>query len=478
MARQLPYSRVIDVIVSFKDRFPTIRATNTVLLLQPVAKAGKVDATIRTKVYYDADEVASDFSPTDEAYKAALRLFQRTDGVGVRQLKIAYRNPANAILSEIDAITAYDPNWLFLTHTKELNDTADQRALSDWAEARDVIFGGDSNDIDTESAAAVPDDTATVTMTIASPGVVTWTAHPLAVDDPVVFTTTGVLPTGLTAGVTYFVKTAPTANTFTVTDVVGGSAIVTTGTQSGTHTATKPNYGGSFAEYLESRQYEHSAAFYHTSADAYAAISALGYAAGRNFDNANFAEARAGRIDSGQAYSMKFVSMPGVPALEKTSAVVQAITGFVPSSGLDKSQGHLANAVVNIGGEVFLVEGTVGSGAFIDETHFAIWVKWRLQEQILGVLLNNARIPYDNNGVAFRCQAGIVPVMNIAQAAGLIADTIDDQGKYRRAYEIAPARVEDQTVARRRQRIGPPITVRFRYAGAIHYVTVNVIVTF
>jgi hypothetical protein len=38
--------------------------------------------------------------------------------------------------------------------------------------------------------------------------------------------------------------------------------------------------------------------------------------------------------------------------------------------------------------------------------------------------------------------------------------------------------VENVTAARRRQRIAPDIKVRFRYAGAIHFVTVNVIVTF
>jgi hypothetical protein len=78
----------------------------------------------------------------------------------------------------------------------------------------------------------------TVTITVATPGVVSWTAHGLAVDTAVVFTTTGALPTGLTAGTTYYVKTVLTADTFTVAATVGGAAIATSSTQSGTHTAT------------------------------------------------------------------------------------------------------------------------------------------------------------------------------------------------------------------------------------------------
>jgi hypothetical protein len=480
MPRQLPYSRVVDVVVSFKDRFPAIRALNTVLILQPVAKTGKVDATTRTKVYYDMDEVALDWSAGDEAYKAALRFFQRTDGVGVRQLKIGYYNPATAsIQTELDAIQAYDANWLFLTHTKELNDTAKQRDIAAWAEPRDVIFGGDTNDIDTESPGAIADVTGSFTVTIASPAVFTWTAHPLADGDPVRFTTSGALPTGLVAGQTYYVIAAGlTANTFQVSATVGGAAVVTTGTQSGTHTATKPNFGGCFAEFVESLTYRKTAAFYHTDPNSYLAVSALGYSAGRDFDRANFSEAAAGRIDSGQAYTMKFIDTPGVPAIDKPSATIQAITGFVPGSGNDPSQGHFGNTVVNIGGLTTLLEGATGSGNFVDEIHFGVWVKWRLQESIFGVLKNNARIPYDNNGVAFLCQAGIVPVMQSATAAGFVADIIADDGKYRRAYEIIPERVENVSAARRRQRIAPDIKVRFRYAGAIHYVTANVIVTF
>lgn len=77
---------------------------------------------------------------------------------------------------------------------------------------------------------------ATVTISNASPGVVTWTGHNIAADQPVVFTTTGALPTGLTAGTTYYVKTVLTVDTFTVAATVGGAAITTSSAGSGTHT--------------------------------------------------------------------------------------------------------------------------------------------------------------------------------------------------------------------------------------------------
>ena len=78
---------------------------------------------------------------------------------------------------------------------------------------------------------------ATVTITIAAPGVVTWTSHGLSVNDTIRFTTTGALPTGLAINTTYYVKEVLSANTFTVSASAGGAAITTSGTQSGTQTA-------------------------------------------------------------------------------------------------------------------------------------------------------------------------------------------------------------------------------------------------
>ena len=93
-------------------------------------------------------------------------------------------------------------------------------------------------DTDTEEVTIdLPYVASTVTISIAAPGVVTWTGHGLSVNDTIRFTTTGALPTGLAINITYYVKTILSANTFTVSASAGGAAITTSGTQSGTQTA-------------------------------------------------------------------------------------------------------------------------------------------------------------------------------------------------------------------------------------------------
>jgi len=72
----------------------------------------------------------------------------------------------------------------------------------------------------------------TVTMTIASPCVVTCNLG-LLDGTPITLSTTGALPTGLLPGTTYYVKYL-TASTFNLAATSGGAAINTSGTQSGT----------------------------------------------------------------------------------------------------------------------------------------------------------------------------------------------------------------------------------------------------
>lgn len=84
---------------------------------------------------------------------------------------------------------------------------------------------------------AVFPGSATVTISNASPAVVTWTAHGKSAGQYVEFTTTGALPTGLSVGVVYYVISAGLAtNTFEVSATSGGSAINTSSAGSGTHT--------------------------------------------------------------------------------------------------------------------------------------------------------------------------------------------------------------------------------------------------
>jgi len=84
--------------------------------------------------------------------------------------------------------------------------------------------------------------TSTVTISNASPGIVTWAAHGLNIASPVNFTTTGGLPTGLSVSTNYYVcSTSFAAGSFavatSVANALAGTCVNTSSAGSGTHTA-------------------------------------------------------------------------------------------------------------------------------------------------------------------------------------------------------------------------------------------------
>jgi hypothetical protein len=74
----------------------------------------------------------------------------------------------------------------------------------------------------------------TVTITIATPAVVTLAAHGWVAGQAIQFFTTGALPTGITAGIPYYVSaTGLAAGAFQFSATKGGASVNTSGTQSG-----------------------------------------------------------------------------------------------------------------------------------------------------------------------------------------------------------------------------------------------------
>jgi microcystin-dependent protein len=90
-----------------------------------------------------------------------------------------------------------------------------------------------------------PASLGTATITIAAPSVITRANHGLATGQIVYFTTTGALPTGITANTRYWVNTL-TTSTFrlstSLANALAGTSITTSGTQSGTHTVFSASF--------------------------------------------------------------------------------------------------------------------------------------------------------------------------------------------------------------------------------------------
>ena len=378
---KLPYSRVVNVTLSRNDAFPTTRGFGVPLLLTNKTVASKLDATLRTRTYGSIDEVAVDFAPTDEFYKAANEAFSQNPRP--LQIKAGYVSVAAGtitsaqIKTELDAINAYDSEWYWLCIDAAYRDRAALDGLVEWVEAQPKMAILDTNDVGHETA-------------------------------------------GNTTSISARFK-----NTV-----------------------------------------DRTATFYHTDAAEYPAFALAASLGTRNFDNAE------------SAYTAKFKPLRGVNAINRGSAAVQSITGFTPALGQSTVAGHMANTYVDIGGRQFVLEGsTLTPNVFIDEIHATDWIIARTEEQTLGILLNNDRIPYTDAGME-TLASGARTVMRLASRAGLIALDLDELGAYSPAVEFVIPSVFDVPASQRKARIAPNIQVKFRYSGAIHYTTINFTMNF
>lgn len=212
---------------------------------------------------------------------------------------------------------------------------------------------------------------------------------------------------------------------------------------------------------------ERTGVFYHTDASEYLASAMASYMATRNFDQAD------------SAYTLKFKQGKLINNVNLGTAAITAITGFTEALGQSESVGHCANTYIDIGDKNFLVEGsTLTQNVFLDEVHATDWLIARTEEEALALFLNNDRVPYTDQGMQ---QLASVPRAIMAQGvrAGIVANDLNPEtGEYEPAVEITVPSVFDVPESQRKARISPVIAVRFRYAGAVHYTTINYTMTF
>lgn len=212
---------------------------------------------------------------------------------------------------------------------------------------------------------------------------------------------------------------------------------------------------------------ERTGVFYHTDPAEYGGFALAASLGTRNFDNPN------------SAYTAKFKRLRSVSPINKGSAAVQAITGFTPALGQSEDAGHMANTYIEIGDRDFVAEGsTLTPNVFLDEIHATDWIIARTEEEALGILLNNERVPFTDAGMETLASAART-VMTQATIAGLIASDLDPEtGLYAPAIVIEVPSVFSVPASQRKARIAPPIKVTFRYAGAVHYTTINYFMNF
>ena len=125
------------------------------------------------------------------------------------------------------------PNIAFYNSTPVFNSQVSPSGLKQDGTA------GNGIRINSLSKTPVTSVSSIVTISIGANATITWANHGLPISAPIVFSTTIALPTGITAGTTYYIlSTSYATGSFRISTAVEGSAVTTSGSQSGVQTCT------------------------------------------------------------------------------------------------------------------------------------------------------------------------------------------------------------------------------------------------
>lgn len=179
-------------------------------------------------------------------------------------------------------------------------------------------------------------------------------------------------------------------------------------------------------------------------------------------DPSKFADAawigKMGPKNPGSA-TWKFKNLNGIPD-----------SGYGTSDIATLEDGNV-NTYVEKFGILQTTEGKTTSGTYVDITRSKDWLKARMEEAVMFVLINNDKVPYDDTGISMVVDA-VKSVLKQALTNGIIAK--DEMGNG--LFNItAPARA-DIPVNDRANRILPDIKWDATIAGAIHKVKIDGVV--
>lgn len=198
--------------------------------------------------------------------------FYITSSKGIRKIAVAENTQIDADsvkFAGIERATVLEGKALTLKNFQSflpsaINTTSDTISISDhsFVDSSSLYFvpSGISESTLQASIQRMPRTatTSAVSISVASPAVVSWTAHGLADNTIVQFTSTGTLPTGLSPNVSYFVSVV-NANSFHVATQPNGAGLVnTTVVGSGVHTAHEhlSPYNSYFVKKISNSEFE------------------------------------------------------------------------------------------------------------------------------------------------------------------------------------------------------------------------------
>ena len=219
------------------------------------------------------------------------------------------------------------------------------------------------------------------------------------------------------------------------------------------------------AHLIQNKSYDHSMCVYSSHVNEYLSVALLCRQLSVNFNEK----------DSYQTSKFKRLSLV-TPEEYITNAQRMALTGFVPVSGsqggLKKTAGKFAGVYSTIKDISHFAEGTMGSGRFIHNIHFWMWLEDVIATDQYAEYLDDPNIPNTLGGYKQMAQV-LKRSLDKGERAGGITATVNDDGEYIDAYTIETPSYIEAPDSMKANGILSSLKFCARQAGSLHYTVVN-----
>lgn len=121
-----------------------------------------------------------------------------------------------------------------------------------------------------------------------------------------------------------------------------------------------------------------------------------------------------------------------------------------------------------IGSQAMVQGGKVSAGEWIDTIRFRDWLKTRIQQNVINLLLSLSKVPYTDPGIGL-VQNAVTAALDAGVEAGGIARPSSDEttGTVTPSYTITVPKAAELDAATRKTRVLPKVKWTAQLAGAL-----------
>jgi len=167
-------------------------------------------------------------------------------------------------------------------------------------------------------------------------------------------------------------------------------------------------------------------------------------------------------------YAAKFLSYKPGSELWAYKSLSTVEAQSLSTTDISSLESRNVSYYTTIGSQAMVQGGKVSAGEWIDTIRFRDWLKTRIQQNVINLLLSLSKVPYTDPGIGL-VQNAVTAALDAGVEAGGIARPSSDEttGTVTPSYTITVPKAAELDAATRKTRVLPKVKWTAQLAGAL-----------